>query len=220
MTVMSNGYDYPPPETTFKVLPSLYGTTASTYPYSAVGKVFFSSAGSDYYCSGAAIGGRAVLTAGHCVSDGKGRYHTNWVFVPSYQNNARPYGTWSASWLETFPEWHYKADYGRDVGFAVVTDGSKTKLSAKVGSLGFAWNQSRVQHWNSFGYPVASPWRGKYLVETQASYATTDTAFTPNTTGIGTSQTEGSSGGPWIKAFAPGLPAAATMPMASTAAST
>ena len=205
MAVRSNGYDYPPPQTTFKVPPSLYGTTSTSFPYRAVGKVFFREGGADYVCSGSSIGGRAVLTAGHCVSDGKGRYHTNWVFVPSYQNNVRPYGIWSAFWLGTFPAWHNNGDFGRDVGFAAVTDHGGKKLSDQAGFLGFAWNRSRVKHWNDFGYPQASPWDGKYLVETQASYATTDTSFTPHTTGIGSTQTAGCSGGPWIKTFVPGV---------------
>ena len=204
VTAMANGYNYPPPQNTFKVLQSLYGTTASTFPYRAVGKIFFTQDGADYVCSGSSIGGRAVLTVGHCVSDGRGHFHTNWVFVPSYKNNTSPYGTWSAFWLGTFPAWHNKSNLGRDVGFASVTDHDGVKLSAKVGHLGFAWNESRVQHWNDFGYPQVSPWDGQYLVETQASYANTDTSFTPNTTGIGTLQTPGCSGGPWIKTFVPG----------------
>jgi hypothetical protein len=208
VTGMSNGYAYPPPQNTFKVLPSLYGTTSSTFPYRAVGKVFFTEGGLDYVCSGSAIGGRAVLTAGHCVSDGNGHFHTNWIFVPSYKDNTGPYGPWSAFWLGTFPAWHNNGNLGRDVGFAAVTDQGGVKLSAKVGHLGFAWNESRVQHWNDFGYPQVPPWDGQYLVETQASYASTDTSMTPNTTGIGTSQTPGCSGGPWIKAFMPGGSAA------------
>ncbi len=90
------------------------------------------------------------------------------------------------------------------MGFAVVEDQGGVKLSAKVGYLGFSYNQSRVQHWNDFGYPQVRPWDGQYLVETQASYATADTSYYPNTIGIGTTQTGGCSGGPWIRNFVPG----------------
>jgi hypothetical protein len=199
----SGGYDYPPPHTTFKVLQSLYGNTSSTFPYKAIGKVFFTKAGANYVCSGASIGGRAVLTAGHCVSDGKGTYHSNWIFIPASKKNSKPYGTWSAYYFFTYAAWHNNGDNGRDVGFAVVSDQGGVKLSAKVGYLGFSYNQSRMLHWNDFGYPQAAPWDGQYLVETQASYATADTKFTPNTTGIGTTQTGGCSGGPWIMSFVP-----------------
>jgi hypothetical protein len=199
----SNGYDYPPPHTTFKVAQSLYGTTTSSYPYRAIGKVFFTKGGSDYVCSGSSIGGRAVLTAGHCVSDGKGTFHSNWVFVPACKKNSKPYGTWTAFRFFVFDAWHNKADYSRDVAFAVVNDLDGKKLSAKVGSLGFSYNQPTVQHWNAFGYPRSAPWDGQYLVETQASFATLDASYTPNTIGIGTAQTDGCSGGPWIRTFVP-----------------
>ena len=42
-----------------------------------------------------------VLTAGHCVNDGPGAFHTNWMFVPGYRDGARPYGTWTARDLLT-----------------------------------------------------------------------------------------------------------------------
>jgi hypothetical protein len=52
-----------------------------------------------------------------------------------------------------------------------------------------------------FGYPADAPYDGKWLVTTQASYSRQDTSETPNTTAIGTKQTGGCSGGPWLKNF-------------------
>lgn len=204
---LSSGYDYPPPHTTFNVLSSLYGTTSSTFPYKAVGKVFFTkvSDGLNYVCSGSSIGGRAVLTAGHCVSDGNQHYHKNWTFVPAYKNGTKPYGTWPADWMTTFTAWHANSNLAYDVAFVAVTNQVGKKLSAKVGNLGFAYNYDRVQHWNMFGFPQASPYDGKYMVETQASFAGVDTSKDPNTTGIGTVQTPGCSGGPWILSFSPSV---------------
>jgi len=48
-------------------------------------------------------------------------------------------------------------------------------------------------------------------VDTEASYAAVDTTETPNTTGIGTTQLGGCSGGPWIINFAPGRAGNANM---------
>lgn len=197
----ANGYDYPPPHTTFYVLSSLYGT----YPYKTIGKVFFTLSGNNYVCSGSAVGNKAVLTAGHCVSEGgKKVWATNWTFVPAYKNGAKPYGTWPAFWMITFTAWFNNKEWGRDVGFAAVTNQNDKTLAQTVGYLGFAANYSRVQHWNVFGYPSASPWDGKWMVETQASYATRYTDPNPDTTGVGTSQRPGCSGGPWILKFVPG----------------
>lgn len=198
------GYNYPAPHTTFLVLDSLYGDTSTPYPYKTVGKIFFTEAGEEYVCSGASIGGRAVLTAGHCVSDGGGVYHTNWIFVPAYYEEEEPFGAWSATWLITFPEYHNGGDLARDVAFAAVANHAGKKLSQVVGNLGFASSVSRIKHWNMFGYPGDDPWDGEYMVETQASYAYEDETMTPRTTGIGTTQTEGCSGGPWIWKFKPG----------------
>ena len=198
---MANGYDYPPPHNTFNVTKGFYGTTGSKYPYKAIGKVFFTQSAVNYVCSGSSGGGRAVLTAGHCVSSGANVWSTNTTFVPSYKNNIRPYGTWVAFNLWTFTAWHTSKDFARDVGYIIVSDQGGLKLSQRVGYLGFAWNYSRVQMYNMFGYPQAAPYNGAWLVTTQASYATQDGSENPNTTGIGFSQTGCCSGGPWIKDY-------------------
>lgn len=199
-------YSYPPPHTTFCVLKSLYGTDTAPFPYRAIGKVFFTGTdGKDYQCSGAAIGGRAVLTAAHCLSDGKGTYYTHWVFMPAYHNETAPFGKWSAASFLTFDSYHQGANMARDVAFAVVkrhSDGDT--LAQKVGHLGFAYNLSLIQHWSMFGYPASSPWTGELMVDTEASYASADNTETPNTPGIGTTQLSGCSGGPWIVNFVPG----------------
>jgi V8-like Glu-specific endopeptidase len=49
-------------------------------PYKLTGKVFFVQEGKNYVCSASAAGNNAILTAGHCVSNGKGVYHTVSVF--------------------------------------------------------------------------------------------------------------------------------------------
>lgn len=54
----------------------------SKLPYKAIGKIYFTRAGINYVCSGVANGNNTVITAGHCVSDGQGHYHTNWIFKP------------------------------------------------------------------------------------------------------------------------------------------
>jgi hypothetical protein len=177
----------------------------ATPPFRAIGKVFFTMDDFDYSCSGASIGGRAVITAGHCVSDGNHTYHTNWQFVPMYYNNEKPAGTWIATQLMTFPSFHKNLDLGRDVGFAVtrspVEVNGKT-LSQVVGHLGFAWNQSPIQFWNAFGYPVPF-YGGEKMVLSQSPFAYYETFYEPPPTGIYSKLKSGSSGGPWIMEFAP-----------------
>jgi hypothetical protein len=77
-----------------------------------------------------------------------------------------------------------------------------------VGSLGFAWNQPRVQHYNDFGYPAANPFSGAWMVTCQGSHAYDDItigsnppAAAPAPFAIGCDMTGGSSGGPFIMSF-------------------
>ena len=85
------GYSYPPPYTRFGV-PWNY----QVYPFRTLGKVFFTSGGYNYVCSGSVGYNRMIWTAGHCAYDNYyGTWHTNWVFVPAYRNGAAPYGQWT-----------------------------------------------------------------------------------------------------------------------------
>jgi V8-like Glu-specific endopeptidase len=197
---------YPFPHTTYKVLRDSY----TVFPYKAIGKVFFTKAtGGNYVCSGSSAGGRAVLTAGHCVAEGgKNLWHRNWAFVPAYRgwsSSQRPYGTWTAQYLGTMNEWLYSGRYSRDVGFGVTYNVGGVRLSSKVGYLGFSYNQAaNKQHWDAFGYPQASPWNGGEMVQTSAEWARSDCSQgSPCTSGIGSGQRPGSSGGPWIRVFYP-----------------
>jgi len=195
---------YPFPHTTYWVSTVVY----LRFPYRTVGKVFFTKAtGGNYVCSGSSVGGRLVLTAGHCVSDGAGRFHTNWSFVPAYLNGSRPLDTWTAFQFWTFTNWHNRGQFCQDVGFVITNrDASGRKLSAVVGNLGFSWNKPRnKQHWDEFGYPAVGPWNGQKMVQTEAEWARNDSpgCSNPPTVGTGSGQRPGSSGGPWVRVFYP-----------------
>ncbi|MHC1743098.1 MAG: serine protease [Syntrophobacteraceae bacterium] len=207
---LAAGYDYPPPHTTFFVYSTLYGSRRGIYPHNAIGRVFFTgSDGLDYACSGASIGGRAVLTAGHCVHEGNGSgsgWHRNWVFVPGYKNTrVSVANAWAADVLWSTTGWYFNGDLGLDLGAAVTVDKRRRTLSATVGSLGLAYNLSETQHWSTFGYPAQDPYDGKWLVQTNASFSRADTTYTPNPVGIGTTLNAGASGGPRVINFAPGV---------------
>jgi V8-like Glu-specific endopeptidase len=180
------------------------------YPYVTIGKLFFKQYGVYYVASASSMGNNAIWTAGHCVHAGNNipaGWSTNMVFVPAYRDGAAPYGQWPAKQLSTTTPWYSQGNPNGlclDMGGAsLFPNGAGKKISQVVGSLGFAWNYSRYQHWHSIGYPAAAPFTGGKMVTNQASfaYAETGLACTLKPNGIGSDMTGGCSGGPWILQF-------------------
>jgi V8-like Glu-specific endopeptidase len=194
------GYTYPFPFTRHAVDGSYL-----RYPYRTVGKIFFTQGTADFVCSGASVvssPNNAVYTAGHCVSDGAGSFSTNVLFVPARKSGSNPYGTFAGTQLWTTSAWHFSGDLTGDfAAFAVGLNGAGNTLQGRVGTLGFSYDQSRVQHWDAFGYPAASPFTGGTMVTCKASHGADDTGIPgglADPMGIGCDMTSGASGGPWI----------------------
>lgn len=196
------GYSYPYPFTRYEVF-----TAYNANPYNKIGKLFFRQNGIGYVCSAASQGNRGIITAGHCIHAGNNSaasWSTNVVFVPAYKDGAAPYGQWPCDYATqiVFTAWYQSGLLNRDVAGCKTINQSGKTLSARVGSLGFAWNFSADQHWHAFGYPAATPFNGNRLIVCTASRATWDmTGVAPATQGIGCDMTGGSSGGPWVRAF-------------------
>ncbi len=167
-----------------------------------VGRVFFTFTGRTASCSGTVItsGNKSVvMTAGHCVKL-QGSWHTNWTFVPGYNNGNAPYGTWTAKKTMATPQWAASENISFDVGAAVVNPLNGQLLTDVVGGQGIAFNQARGQNMYAFGYPAAAPYDGSKLIYCSGRVfneflGTGDIGMTCNMTG-------GSSGGPWFLQFA------------------
>jgi V8-like Glu-specific endopeptidase len=192
------GYSYPAPFTRYKNFQH-YGV----FPYVTVGKLFFRQQQANYVCSAASIGNYAIWTAGHCVAAGNGvNWSTNVVFVPAYRNGTAPYGQWTGAVLWTTNAWFYNEDLRYDFGGVVLNTLGGSRISQRVGNLGFAYNQSRNLAWFLLGYPQAAPFDGRYQHICASSYAYSDASFgSPYTNGVGCDQTGGTSGGPWVWKF-------------------
>jgi V8-like Glu-specific endopeptidase len=174
-------------------------------PYTSVGRVFFTRGGNDYSCTGVSVASaprQVVYTAGHCLNDGTGKWSKNVVFVPAFHGTAAPYGRFPGKVLWVPHGWSSGGDFSFDLGaFSVGKNASGRFLQAVVGALGFAYNQSRIQHWNVIGYPALSPFNGKRQQLCSASHAVDDKAegAGPDTIGIGCDMNGGSSGSPFVK---------------------
>jgi V8-like Glu-specific endopeptidase len=175
-------------------------------PYKTVGRVFYRQGGVNYVCSGSSVVSRpnnVVFTAGHCLNDGDGTWSKNVVFVPGWRpgKNHAPYGVFPAKTLWAPDGWVSQHLYAYDIGaFSVKKNAKKKTLQKTVGALGFAFNLGRVQHWDSFGYPVQSPFSGDRLTTCTSAFAVQDDmgGEGPDTNGVGCDMSGGSSGGPWI----------------------
>lgn len=180
----------------------------TVYPWRTVGKIFFTKAGLNYVCSGSVIKRNVISTAGHCVYDGSaGGFVTNFIFVPGYHVSGgvamRPYGTWYARQLRTTGSWANNAAFCQDYAFAVMWDNSGAALGDVVGILGWSINNDAPNTiWTSLGYPQAAPHDGTQNFYSTSGFAgSANPGCTPNTIGLYTSATPGSSGGPWVINF-------------------
>jgi V8-like Glu-specific endopeptidase len=170
------------------------------------GRVFFTitsggDAGRNASCSGNAVTSSnksVVITAGHCVKLG-GSFHSNWVFVPGYDQGARPYGTWPATTLLTTQQWNSNEDMNFDMAAAVVSQVNGQSLTDVVGGQGVAFNQSRGRQMYSFGYPAGPPYDGSKLI--YCSGRAFDDFLLSEDHGLTCNLTGGSSGGPWFINF-------------------
>lgn len=168
---------------------------------STIGRVFFTFQGRRASCSGDAVtsGNKSVvLTAGHCVKL-EGAFHTDWVFVPGYNNGNAPFGTWTARQTMSTPQWVATEDINFDVGAAVVNTINGQWLADVVGAQGVAFNQARGQRMYAFGYPAAAPYDGTKLI--YCSGTVINDFLLSSDLGMLCNMTGGASGGPWFLSF-------------------
>ncbi|MBL1084500.1 peptidase [Streptomyces actinomycinicus] len=165
------------------------------------GRVFFTFQGRTASCTGNAVTSQnasTVITAGHCVKY-QGSWHTNWVFVPGYDNGKAPYGQWAAAKTLTTPQWEASEDMNNDVGAAVVSPLNGRTLTSVVGAQGIQFNGGYNKPMYSFGFPAASPYDGTKLIYCSGN-SSKDFLFTQDH-GLACNMTGGSSGGPWFTGF-------------------
>lgn len=165
------------------------------------GRVFFTYQGRTASCSGNSVTSQnksTVVTAGHCVKL-QGAWHTNWVFVPAYQDGQTPYGTWTAAKTSSTDQWAASEDINYDVGLAVVNPLNGQKLADAVGAQGIQFNGGYNRPMYAFGFPAAAPYDGKKLIYCSGN-TTKDFLFSKDHS-LGCDMTGGSSGGPWFNSF-------------------
>jgi V8-like Glu-specific endopeptidase len=176
----------------------------------AVGKIFFTLGGTNYTCSGTLVPsehGYVVLTAAHCVTNGRGLWATDWTFAPGYHDGAETYGQYDARRFFVSPRWRGPASSERyDVAFVQVTPAQPTgQRSGRPQALPirFAASQTAAEREQAyvFGYPALPPYSGLYLNYCAGQAASSAARLGSLETGC--AMTAGDSGGPWLTGFSP-----------------
>eukprot|EP01120_Amphizonella_sp_Union-15-10_P014015 TRINITY_DN663_c0_g1_i3.p1 TRINITY_DN663_c0_g1~~TRINITY_DN663_c0_g1_i3.p1 ORF type:complete len:328 (+),score=42.68 TRINITY_DN663_c0_g1_i3:41-1024(+) len=192
--------DVPPFGTTL-VDRSLY----SSSPYLQIGKIYFvdPSNNKEYSCSGSAIGGNVVLTAGHCVTSESSDHGfvRNWVYIPGEYNLTSRYGDWPSIKFYTFQDWITDENFSRDVAFVTVSSTSyfNQTIADVTGYLEISTAPMLNDLVAAVGYS-SDVFNGIFMSNTYGLIrGRDDDSNSPKPVFIISNLTTGSSGGPWIK---------------------
>lgn len=182
-------------------------TADKAYPYSTVGKLFFTTPQGDFVCSASALRPRVILTAGHCVHSGTGGvsgFYKNWKFVPAFRDGSAPYKTWKWSYAIVTSTWATggggvpnAADYAMIEPQDNVIDDVARTLGSVTGWLGWQTLSLIPNHAHLLGYPCNLDSCSKMHQVTAQSAR----AISPNNAEYGSDMRGGSSGGPWVQNF-------------------
>ena len=166
------------------------------FPFSAIGKIFFSFGPNTYVCSGAITDEYTVVTAGHCTYDSSLGFASNFIFVPAYLNKEEPLGRYTAHSICTttsFQEGVMSYDYAI-VRFTNPFPARVTGVLPIVANLDPAKTQ-----YISCGYPQGPPFNGMFENTCSSDLCGRDWWMSdPQPLGIVCDSTGGSSGGPWV----------------------
>ncbi|HEX6290655.1 MAG TPA: hypothetical protein VFZ66_15810 [Herpetosiphonaceae bacterium] len=175
----------------------------TSFPYAAVGKLYFTTPGGSSSCSASVISGNNIIvTAAHCVFDTSNNiWYNNWTFVPADRAGAAPFGSFPWASATVLTNWMNASGTDRRYDVAVInlgTNSSGIPVTSYTGWLGRSWNFGSTQHHHAIGYPSnLDSGLYTYICAAESFSGGTDVL------GMGCNMTFGSSGGPWIRAFTP-----------------
>jgi len=121
-----------------------------------VGALFEKDATGNHFCTASVVaspGHDVVMTAAHCVNDGRGHDKADIVFIPGYADGATPYGVWTPRRVVVDPEWAHGSDPDYDVGFVVLNSRDGANIQDVLGANEIAFNTGFTHLVRVTGYP-------------------------------------------------------------------
>ncbi|MBY6244036.1 serine protease [Methylosinus sp. Sm6] len=197
-------------------------TPVTSYPFRATGKLYFKVGAATHVCTASLLKPGVLITAAHCVVNyGKGSsgWYSGWVWCPANVSAAGGvYGCYNAGSARTFTTYVNGTDVcaqagvvcNDDIATLIVAPRNGVLAGRVVGWYGYGWNGPSYRQSpllgnvtavqiTQLGYPVALD-SGYQMERTDAAgwyYASGNLKNTQ----IGSAQTGGSSGGPWLINF-------------------
>lgn len=191
-------------------------TPVELYPWRAAGKLFMKFGTQTFVCTASVIRKGLLVTAAHCVHN-YGKKEEGWAdaitFEPARHDSEKPYKTWTAK------EWWIPKVYfdgtdkctvigvvcENDVAVVVMDRLDGKEIGDVTGQYDFRdqpdygyvdFLQKKATQITQLGYPSEN-YDGLKMIRTDSLGYQDD----PNNVIIGSDQTGGSSGGPWIENF-------------------
>lgn len=203
------------PFTTKNAFGSATSAPTNSYPWRATGKLWMRFGSSWFVCTASMIKKGIAVTAAHCVHN-YGRGASGWpnrvIFEPARHFTSYPYGWYEASYIRIPTVYYNGTDNCTVRGVVCENDLAVLSLRPKsglypgnrVGWYGYGTNGygytsflgRTAAQLTALGYPASlNTGRGMMRTDSLGYYAT------PNNVLMGSDQSGGSSGGPWIVNF-------------------
>ncbi|MFV2028176.1 hypothetical protein O7543_17205 [Solwaraspora sp. WMMA2080] len=155
----------PPIEALATVSVSQRVSNVSSWPTSAVGRLFYSNQAETQWftCSGTSISTNnqnSVWTAAHCLHAGSGGsagWYRNFIFIPAYSFSSNPYGWFTGVSVLAHNDWTNGGDTtSSDMGILTVSPPSGSpNLTNRVGAWGYRFiGETGFTNARSYGYPA------------------------------------------------------------------
>jgi len=181
-----------------------YAPSYSVFPWTAIGRLYYTLNGENYAGSASVASPYAIYTAGSQLYSG-GQWSSKILFIPAFHNGNASYGVYTGN--QSVISSLYQTTYGKqyDYGMVVLNKanyyGSLLGVGQVVGYFGVAWDVAPPYTnllWRITGYPFQTPFTGMVNYYTDSSYGTSDTNYYPAPFGVGNDATGGIGGASWV----------------------